>query len=233
MTAQPMQPAKRANRHQKASARNTMPNVFHVPVLQAQHINELTIFLAVLATFALICGGLVFYMRKFALKELDEDDAMNSTIVEKHLLEEILQYKRASHGNDALPGELEKIHEIQENIEPRKWWRDELAWAIIAITAFTATGLGLAAFDAAKANHARSLDPSTAVDEVIEDIAEAQAGRKGHWRTDGHVLDVVDPDGRRCVFDIDVFEPTVDRAGSVKIDQREGLCDEGFVLMRP
>lgn len=213
-----------------------MPNVFHVPALQAQHINELTIFFAVLAALALICGGLVFFMRKLVLEELDKDDAMNSTIVENHLQKEILRYKDASHGNDALPGELEKIREIRENIEPRKWWRgwrDELAWAIIAITAFTATGLGLAAFDTAKANHARSLDPSTAVDEVIEDIARAQAGENGHWRTDGHVLDVVDPGGRRCVFDIDVFEPTIDRAGSVKIDQREGLCDEGFVLMRP
>lgn len=210
-----------------------MPNVFHVPALQAQHINELTIFFAVMVTFALICGGLVFYMRKLVLEELDEDDAMDSTIVENHLREEILRYKGTSHGNDALPGELEKIREIRENIEPRKWWRDGVAWAIIAITAFTATGLGLAAFDAAKANHARSLDPSTAVDEVIEDVAKAQAGENGHWRTDGHVLDVIDPGGRRCVFDIDVFEPTIDRAGSVKIDQREGLCDEGFVLMRP
>lgn len=210
-----------------------MPNVFHVPALQAQHINELTILFAVLAAFALICGGLVFFMRKLVLEELDEDDAMNSTIVENHLQKEILRYKDASHGNDALSGGPEKIREIRENIEPRKWWRDGLTWAIIAITAFTATGLGLAAFDTAKANHARSLDPSTAVDEVIEDIARAQAGENGHWRTDGHVLDVVDPGGRRCVFDIDVFEPTVDRAGSVKIDQREGLCDEGFVLMRP
>lgn len=210
-----------------------MPNVFPVPALQAQHINELTILFAVLAALALICGGLVFFMRKLVLEELDEDDAMNSTIVENHLQKEILRYKDASHGNDALPGELEKIREIRENIEPRKWWRDELAWAIIAITAFTATGLGLAAFDTAKANHARSLDPSTAVDEVIEDIARAQAGENGHWRTDGHVLDVIDPGGRRCVFDIDVFKPTIDRVGSVKIDQREGLCDEGFVLMRP
>lgn len=210
-----------------------MPNVFHIPTLQAQHINELTILFAVLAALALICGGLVFFMRKLVLEELDKDDAMNSTIVENRLRQEILRHKNTAHGNDALPGELEKIREIRENIEPRKWWRDELAWAIIAITAFTATGLGLAAFDTAKANHARSLDPSTAVDEVIEDIARAQAGENGHWRTDGHVLDVVDPGGRRCVFDIDVFEPTVDRAGSVKIDQREGLCDEGFVLMRP
>lgn len=188
-----------------------MPNVFHVPALQAQYINDFAIFYAVFATLALIGGGLVFYTRKFVLEELRE---------------EILQY-------DTFPGELEKIHEIQENIEPRKWWRDKVTWAIIVITAFTATGLGLAAFDAAKVNHAQSLDPSTAVDEVIEDIARAQAGDDGHWRTDGHVLDVVDPGGRRCVFDIDVFEPTVDRAGSVKIDQREGLCDEGFVLMRP
>lgn len=210
-----------------------MPNVFHVPALQAQYINEFTIFFAVMASFALIIGGLVFCTRKLDLEELDEDDAMNLTIFENHSREEFLQYKRAFHGNDALSGELEKTHETQENIEPRKWWRDGLAWAIIAITAFTATGLGLAAFDAAKANHARSLDPSTAVDEVIEDIARAQAGKDGHWRTDGHVLDVVDPGGRRCVFDIDVFEPTIDRAGSVKIDQREGLCDEGFVLMRP
>ena len=210
-----------------------MPNVFHVPALQAQHINELTILFAVLAALALICGGLVFFMRKLVLGELDEDDAMNSTIVENHLQKEILRYKDASHGNDALPGELEKIREIRENIEPRKWWRDESAWAIIAVTAFTVTGLGLAAFDAANANHARSLDPSTAVDEVIENIAKAQAGENGHWRTDGHVLDVIDPGGRRCVFDIDVFKPTIDRVGSVKIDQREGLCDEDFVLMRP
>lgn len=210
-----------------------MPNVFHVPALQAQHINGLTIFFAILAAFALICGGLVFYMNKLVLKKLDEDDAMDPIIVENHLREEILRRKNTAHGDDALPGELEKIREIRENIEPRKWWRDGSAWAIIAVTAFTATGLGLAAFDAAKANHAQSLDPSTAVDEVIEDIAEAQAGENGHWRTDGHVLDVIDPGGRRCVFDIDVFEPTIDRAGSVKIDQREGLCDEGFVLMRP
>ena len=38
----------------------------------------------------------------------------------------------------------------------------------------------------------------------------------------------------QVAFGHDTFgDPTVDRAGSVKIDQREGLCDEGFVLMRP